>query len=225
MGKKIFKPGQRVPTSAQYKNTTTGELKMIRLTFTDFMNIISRTGIQKANIIKEIKYRPQYERAFDFYAPLRNHIIDVHKKGSPKRALDDVLSKIVHQAKRDNYPSMVDGYKRWWGRKAISWFDPISESYIAHDVAVRVRPELGLNIDGVPHLVKLHLNKSSLVKKRDIIIVELMEMTLRGQCRNNEVMSVLDAKNSKMILGSSSRANKAMIDAELDYSANLWASI
>jgi len=202
-------------------------ITMIKLSLTDFMDIASKSGVQKARAVIAIKSRPQkYERATDFYGPLREHIIEIHKKKRSKKALDDVLSRIVDKKKLGNYPLVIDGYKRWWGRKTLQWFEPISKPYSAHQVSININPELGLIINGVPYLIKLYFKKAPLAKDRDGIIVQLMEMTLRSGCENNAIMSVLDTRHSKIVpYEYSSPVNKAMIDAELGYIANLWTAI
>jgi len=199
------------------------EVKMIRLSLTDFVDIVSRSGLPKANKIAQIKNRPDYGPAVDFYKPLREHITEVHKLGSPKESIHDVMDRITDRKKLKNYPEVIDGYKRWWGRKSFRWFDPTSGLYEARGVGIRVNPELGLAFSGERNLIKLYFKPEPLSKLRIAIITHLMEVILRPGCNHHTIMGVLDIRNSKLIPYDNERVTDAMINAELAYIAELWS--
>ena len=100
------------------------------------MDIVSRSGTPKATKVAQVKRRPEYEPAFDFYKPLRDHIITVHADDRSKRDIGKVMADLVDGKKLRNYPALVDGYIKWWGRKAFVWFDPPHTSYEASGVEV-----------------------------------------------------------------------------------------
>jgi hypothetical protein len=196
---------------------------MIRLSLTEFVDIVSRSGLPKANKIAQIKNRPDYGPASDFYKPLREHIIEVHKLGGPKESIDDMMDRISDKKKVKNYPGVIDGYKKWWGRKSFNWFDPKSDLYEAHGVSISVNPELGLAFSGNRNLIKLYFKPEPLSGLRIAIITHLMEVTLGSHCNHREVMGVLDIRNSKLISYNNARVTNAMINAELAYIAELWS--
>lgn len=197
---------------------------MIRLSLTEFVDIVSRSGLPKANKIVQIKKRPDYEPAFDFYKPLREHMVEVHKNGGSKESINDVMDRMIDKKKIKNYPEVINGYKKWWGRKAFKWFDPVSGVYEAHGVSISVNPELGLAYNGEQNLIKLYFKPEPLSRLRIAIITHLMEATLRSGCNHHEVMGVLDIRNSKLIPYDNTRVTDAMINAELAYIAELWSS-
>lgn len=196
---------------------------MIKLSLTEFLDIVSKSGLPKASMIAHIKSRPDYEPAFDFYKPLREHIVEVHKFDGSKESIENIMDRIDDRKKVNNYPAVIDGYKKWWGRKSFSWFDPVSGIYEAHGVIINVNPELGLAFSGKRNIIKLYFKPEPLSKLRIAIITHLMEAVLRLDCNQHEVMSVLDIRNSKLILYDNARVTDAMINAELAYIAELWS--
>ncbi len=201
---------------------------MPQISLTDLVDIVSKSGTPKATKVAQVKARPDYEPAFDFYKPLRDHIIEVHRTGLDKKALSAFLAGIEDGKKRTNYPPVIDGYKKWWGRKTLAWFNPSRTLYGQQGVEVIINPELGLGFNGERHLVKLYFKTVPLSKLRVDIITFLMEISLRPNCPKGEVMSVLDVRNAKLFSFDPTtpiaRA-KAMVDAELAYVASLWSSV
>lgn len=121
---------------------------------------------------------------------------------------------------------VANGYKKWWGQKALVWFAPPRAAYAQHGVEVIINPELGLDINGARHLVKLYFKTEPLSKLRVDNITRLMESTLRSHCQKNEVMAVLDVRESKLFsFHAAAATSMAMIDAELAYVGSLWPHV
>lgn len=199
---------------------------MPSLSLTDLVDIVSKSGTPKATRVATVKTRPDYMPAFDFYKPLREHIVEIHRQGGDRKALEALLSRLDDQKKLTNYPGAIEGYRKWWGRKRLEWFDPPKGSYVRGGMEVTVNPELGLRIDGTPHLVKLYFKADPLSRLRVELITVLMEATLRPKCEHGELMSVLDVRKSKLFTLSSPVAPaKAVVDAELAYVAALWPNV
>ncbi len=199
---------------------------MPQISLTDLVDIVSKSGTPKATKVAQVKARPDYEPAFDFYKPLRDRIIEIHRDGDPRSALNVFLATVTDQKKQSNYPSAVNGYKKWWGQKTLVWFSPPRTSYAQHGIEVIVNPELGLDVNGTRHLVKVYFKTDPLSKLRVDIIVRLMETTLRPHCRKNEAMAVLDVRQARLFpFQSAAAASMAMIDAELAYIASLWPHV
>jgi len=195
---------------------------MIRLSLTDFVDIVSKSGVQKATKVAQIKSRGEYEPAFDFYKPLRDHIVETHRLSHPKASIGEVMGGITDTKKLHNYPGLIEGYIRWWGRKKFQWFDPVSRPYAAQGIEVYVNPELGLQFKGENRLVKLYFKSDPLSKQKVGIIMHLMEATLRPHCKGEEIMSILDIRNSRLLSFDGVPFARAVIDAELAYVASLW---
>lgn len=199
---------------------------MPRLSLTDFVDVVSTSGLPKSTKLSQIKHRETYHPAFDFYKPLRDYIVDIHRLNQSKTALSGILARLTDQKKIDAYPSLVNAYRSWWGRKTLTWFDPPSGLYASSGVEVSINPELGLQINGSQHLIKLYFKADSLSKNRVDVITHLMAKTLNGRCPSNTKMAVLDIRNAKLITTTVPIPTlDATLNAELAYIANIWPNI
>ena len=142
-------------------------------TFVDF--VVAGSGTPKLTAVKNAK--AQYERGYypaeDFYKPLRECIAEAAQKNlKGGETLDTVRSTLnkLDRKKLNAYQECGEGYKKWRGRKDIVWdrdFNPQDSSEWSHDrLVVRVNPEIGLLIKGVPHIVKLYFKAPQLSELR-----------------------------------------------------------
>ena len=199
---------------------------MPRLSLTDFVDIVSASGTPKMTKVAQIKRRQDYNPAFDFYKTIRDRIVDVHRNEYPKSTIKKLISTLTDAKRLEVYPMLIKGYNKWWGQKSFNWFDPPSELFSQHGVDISVNPELGLLINGSPHLVKLYFKAEKLTKSRTDIITHLMAITLGGKCPTGTEMSVLDVRQAKLISPPVSIHNlAASINAELAYISALWRQI
>lgn len=114
---------------------------MIKISLTDFVDIVSKSGTPKATKIAQVKNRVPYNPAADFYKAIRDAIIEMHSTSQGKAHLRKLLPSLVDQKKVSNYHGVVDGYLKWWGRKALEWFAPPSGIFSGYGVEVSVNPE------------------------------------------------------------------------------------
>ncbi|MNK97980.1 hypothetical protein D3C87_1183310 [compost metagenome] len=202
---------------------------MPRITLTDVVDVISKSGTPKATKVSQIKYRQSYSPQTDFYKALREGIVSVHQNGHPKQKLGDVLKFLTDEKKLKNYPKAILGYEKWWGKKNIMWSAPFSATYSYQDIDIGINPELGLVIDGEPYLVKLYLKDESLQKLRIDIVLALMESALSGGAVADCKMAVLDVRSSKLFCSANDPVALAklmkMVNAELAYVSALWEQI
>jgi len=142
-----------------------------QLSLTDFVDIVSTSGIPKATKIRQLKKRLSYNPAADFYKRIRENIVVAHQDNHQKAYLDRTLTGLTDQKKKTAYPQLATEYKKWWGNKSFTWFDPPPNvHYSKHGVSIAVNPELGLIINGTPHLIKLYFKLDPLAKSRGDII-------------------------------------------------------
>ena len=149
---------------------------------------------------------------------MREWITDTHVNGLDKSNLHRLLPTLTNNRKIDNYTTILDGYSRWWGAKQLTWFAPPVSIHASHNIEVSVNPELGLQVDQQPHLIKLYFKADPLTKAKTEVITHLMETSLRPLCAANCRMSVLDIRKSKLYTPTVPVPNlNAMLDAELAY--------
>lgn len=137
------------------------------ISLTDFVDFVSKSGSPKLTKVREVKTRDDYHPAFDFWKPLREGLISFHKAGAAnKKDLDKIVTGLTDKKKVDRYRDGVKGYKKFLGNKKTKWSKPRSAVWGSGTLAVRVNPELGLTINGTPHIIKLHFKAEALSKLR-----------------------------------------------------------
>ena len=142
-------------------------------TFVDF--VIARSGTPRLTAVKKAKtqYQRGYNPAEDFYKPLRECIIDAAQQDlNGKEAVNSVHSTLVglSQSKSKSYHECGEGYKKWRGqRKHVVWdknFTPEWSEWAQDRLVIRINPELGVLINGKPHIVKLYFKSDELSQSR-----------------------------------------------------------
>jgi hypothetical protein len=199
---------------------------MPKMSVSDFASIVSASGTSKVSKIADIKGRGPYSPATDFYKGVREGIVDNHTAGGTKKNLASILANITDPKKTSHYPALVAGYKRWWGTKSLTWFDPPAATHTAHGIDVAVNPELGLEVNGVKYVIKLHFVKDALSRTRAAFILHLMTQKLTATAPPGAIMSVLDVRNAKLktALASNPRL-AAAVNGELSYIAEVWPTV
>lgn len=197
---------------------------MPKISLTDFVDVVAKVGRPKATKVRQVQERPDYEPAFDFYKALREHIAEVHKTTAGKSAVSEVLATLTDPKKIGNYSDLVAGYRKWWGKKEIGWFNPPRGVYTAAGFEIIVNPELGLVINGERHVVKLYLKNEKLTKFKTEIIIDLLEHQLRSKVSPSDKFAVLDVRESKLFAdGAHLPAALPIVNAEIAYIASIWS--
>lgn len=195
-------------------------MKPTKISMTDLVDIVSSSGIPKVNKVLAIKKRGEYHPAFDRYKGIREHIIDVHRNSLPKAQIKQGASKTNDPKKVASYAEISDAYHSWWGKKDISWFEPVTGTFERHGITVNVNPELGLTIDGTKHLVKLYFKQQPLSKNRVDLITFLMHHCIK-KVDKDTAMAILDIRNKKLFTETTTIDLSAALTAELAYVASL----
>lgn len=199
---------------------------MPNLSLTDLVDVVSKAGTPKATKVSETKNRRPYQPATDFYKPFRDGLINLHQAGNDKTALGDLQKSLTDPKKITNYPDAIDGYRKWWGKKNLTWFEPPRNLYGHAGIDVAINPELGLVVNGNRHVIKLYLKADPLTKLRVDLITVLMEVALRPKCQADDPLALLDVRQGKLFTVSAPlKSTKAVVDAELAYIAALWPSV
>lgn len=198
---------------------------MARLTMTDFIDVVSKSGTPKATKVKQVKNRPEYHPSTDYYKQVREELVNCHKKGDGKDRIREFIEKVANKKKVVHYKEVVEGYCNWWGKKSLKWFTPPGELFASSGVEVMVNPELGLELDGARHIIKLYFKEEPLSKFRIDIATHLMETVLRKKAKSNDKMAVLDVRNAKLIHTGDPKGLSPILQAEMAYIAALWPNV
>jgi hypothetical protein len=197
---------------------------MINLRLSDFIDIVSKSGISKTNTILSIKNRPPYQPAFDYYKPLREHIINLHKHNKGKKELLYANDLTSDKKKWENYNIILSKYREFWGRKTLKWFDPPKKNWFSNEIAVTLNPELGLLINDVPYVIKLYLKGEKLSKAKTTISLFLMNKILPTKhIEQTPIYSILDVRQGTLIKTSVFPPNTlSSLIAETAYINIIW---
>lgn len=191
--------------------------KTMRISLTDFVDLVARTGPRKASKVAQLQARQSdpYHPCKDFYKPVRDSIVAVHRRGERKAAVTERLAWAQGSKREARQTYLAGRYQSWWGRKNLVWVEPRSAHYEGEGVCISVNPELGLLINGRLHIVKLYFKADRLEKQSAELIIGLMELTLGSS--EDATFSVLDVERRRLFTspGSCGPGNAALIEAEL----------
>ena len=195
------------------------------ISLTQLVDVVSKSGTPKATCVKQIKAQlsERYDPRNDFYKLLREGIADAHSGGHGKPHISSVASQIADPRRMVQYGHLATAYNSWWGRKKISWFVPPRSTWTpaASVFGVTVNPELGLEINGTRHVVKLYFKADPLSKARVDIITHLMHDELAASNPGTE-FSVLDIRKRKLHTVVPPTGLRSALLGELAYIAALW---
>jgi hypothetical protein len=122
----------------------------------------------------------------------------MHRTGKPDKVLDEFLAVQRDERRRRIYPSIVSGYRKLLASGSMKWFEPPVNPYRIGDIEINVNPELGLIIDGKPHVLKMYFRGEPLSAKRTSVILNLLTNGLEGVAQPGTAFAVLDVRNAKL---------------------------
>lgn len=171
---------------------------MNNVSLTYFVDFVLKAGTPKLTVVKEFKYRDDYKPYLDFYKELRDRIVDVHKNGGTIADLQSWAASLA-PPKQGSYLGILAGYRRFFGgRKQYPWFDPPSTVCQVGGLPVTINPELGLEIQGVRHLIKVYWKDDPpLTKPKVQLILHLMEQAF-ARISPPATFGLLDARKGKL---------------------------
>lgn len=173
-----------------------------KISMTSFLDFTLMPDSQKVRKVRDIKYN-DYNPGTDYWKPLRDSIKKYFQKGQNFSILEDILEDIDPK-KLKNYRNGITGFKKFLKKYDVEFFDPESRYWVQNDFAVNVNPELGLYVNGVPHLVKLYFKEETttaeiiLNKSRGATIAYLMDLRLKEFYNENTRMSILNVKKGEL---------------------------
>ncbi|WP_366294320.1 hypothetical protein [Paenibacillus sp. AN1007] len=171
----------------------------IPISFTQFMEFTTKqSGPAKVSTVRKVKYS-EYSPATDYWRDLRLAIREVHEKNYSIDYLDHIVQK-ANDKKKSNYADTVEQYKKFIKNKHIEWFQPADAHWSFNGLFVRSTPELGLFINGKPHLLKLYFKERSekLDKRKAASPLTLMTTSDRAHNDQQASISLLNVMKCRM---------------------------
>lgn len=174
--------------------------EQIKISLTDFIDFVSKTGSTKQTQVSNVKNRDAYHPAKDYYRYIREGIIETHQENGEKEKFKSLVDNATDPRKEQNYDKAIKGYLKFLGRKEISWVEPPFKNWIIGNLDVKVNPEIGLRFNGKDHYLKLYFKADKLSKIKASQIMNLLEAELRSQVSKDSVFGVLDVRQGKAFL-------------------------
>lgn len=178
----------------------------VRIGQSDLLNFALVMGGAQQKVVEAVKCRPAYDPQKDYWKRLRDRIATMHRNAQPLTVLDD-LCKLVPDKKKANYTAVVAVYKRFLGHKTLVWFTPQKRVWAHNGLIVGINPELGLEINGTPHVIKLYFSEETLSKDKAAVIIQLMENALQSLHPVGTVFSILDVPRNKLVTNRGKKQN------------------
>lgn len=201
-----------------------------RISLTDFIDFIHRPSMsEKLTKVREIKHRGPYSSAGDIYQPVREALIRTHAAGHDKWSIRDTIERLAgacdeFRERLDRYAMLADAYIGWWGRRRLGWFEPGWQVGSLHGVPISVNPELGLEIDGAPYLVKLYFKEDPLPHRVAEVASRMMARVLGDQAPRDTTMAVLDVRRRRLHCPSDIPELNVILDGEVAAFTALWSA-
>lgn len=176
------------------------EKELIKISLTEFMDFVNKSGMSKMTVVSSAKTRreDEYKAFTDYWLKLREKIKEVHKKHLSQDDFRELIGEIKPD-KVENYHLAIEGYCKFWGKKKIDWVKPPRKIWNIGNVRLAVNPELGLKIKDRTYYVKIYTKANGQIDKRHAdMILTLMEQELRPKVEEDDIFAVLDIKRGKL---------------------------
>ena len=200
-----------------------------KISLTDFIDFVNRPSMsEKLTKVREIKHRGPYSSAGDFYRPVREAVIRTHATGRDKWAIRNTIERLAgagadFRERLERYEMLADAYIGWWGRRRLDWFEPGWQVGSLQGLPISVNPELGLDIDGTPHIVKLYFKEPPLSKRYAEVVACLMHETLAGQAPTGGLIALLDVRRRRLHRLSPRPDLSILVAGEMAALTTMWA--
>ena len=195
---------------------------MLKITLTQFIEILTRTAINKAKKVRAVRkqFEEPYAPAVDCYKMLRDVLVRSSDQEELKASLKIYSRKAWDASRQSRYPVLIAGYLKWLGRKKIEAQRLLPRAYHHGDATLTVNPELRMMINDAPLIVKLYF-KESVLQRAD---AQLVCSVISHVYKEPITYAVLDVQRSRLhrFEFDELQLGLPMVDAELDYIAGMW---
>ena len=194
---------------------------------TTFLDFVLATGLRRLTIVSNAKaeYGREYSPARDFYKPLREAVADVHLNRKEKGVLDDVAHCLTDERKVAAYRECIRGYKKWWGQKEIEWRGTSPVEWRYGQLVIRVNPELGVSINGLPYAVKLYFKSDKPSKHRLEAMFHLLSTSHSASLPQMKV-GILDVRRGNLFQPNRDIVGvKALLAGEATAFQTMWDQV
>ena len=188
------------------------------------MDFVTANGPSKLSRIRQAQsmYRAEEYRLADYYLDFK-HSVTRCFNGAGLAAFDDCLGALEDERKRPHYTNLAAGLRKWVGRKKFeACFEVPAKDWVSGDLAVIVRPELGLVYKGEKLIIKLYCKDDPLDQHRINPLLHLMRAT-HGSLGTVMILDVRRGRPFKITR--EVKGIDAFLTAEAQSFVTLWNSL
>ena len=166
--------------------------------FVDFMLMAGTGRIAHVRSFKKTGDVPS------FFKPFIDTLVNAYNDEKPVRAaLDEMIFALTDERARRLFSAAERGYLSFVdapvirGNKEPTWFIPPMRDYPIGPLTLRTDPEIGLLIDGRPHVLKLYLRGDPINPQQIAITTTLLTSALQTTWPG-VTFGVLDVRRGRM---------------------------
>ncbi len=170
---------------------------MASVTLTTFMDYVVVSGTRKITLVRNAKtqYQREDDPRADFYKPLREGNIEMHKAGRDLSYLDSVLSRMTDAKKLTSYPKCIEGYAACLGDSTLT--TPLARPRSGHPPdRGQSQTELLLTIDGEQYMVKLYFKADPIPRGAVAPMLRMVQVSIPKSTKAKP--AILDLQHAKL---------------------------
>jgi hypothetical protein len=193
---------------------------------TTFMDFVVASGTRRITCVRKAKkqYGQKYDPRTDFYKPLREGIVEIHKTGGDMSRLANVLAKVTDPKKLTSYPKCLSGYSECLADKSTVYVPFKPRIWHSSGLDVRVSPEVMLEIDGERFAIKLYFKAEPIPQSAIAPMLRMIELSVPKSAEAKP--AVIDLQRAKMHTRDKLDPNlDALLLAEAASFAVLWDAL
>jgi len=184
-----------------------------------FVKFCDATKAGRRRALQEWEEALPYNHAHDFWKRIRETIRAIERGKKPLSALELLPAQQTDKRKTTNFAIAARGYLGWRRNKVVEWFDPPKGTWNCGGLDVQVGADLGLKLDGVPHIIKLHFSDPRPSSIRIDAITHLLHAACAPQVGPSCRSALLDVRRG--VLAAIESAHPVVMRT-LERQAHLW---
>jgi hypothetical protein len=197
----------------------------MQVTSTTYIDFLLATGLTRVRKVRDARrqYEEGYTQGSDFYRPMREGIVAMHRAGRDPDDLDRIVAEALPR-RQGHFQACADGYRKFMKDRSFVWTRrPKPETWSHGGLHVLVNPELLLTVDGRPHRVKLYFKGEALKQSRADLLIELLKSA--GDDGSSDI-AILDVRRSRMFTQKKSSSDfPVLLRAEALSFVAMWDAI
>ncbi len=186
---------------------------------------LQHTGHKKRQAVQSM-LATDFDLTKVFYWPLLRGLLTMHQKGNTVDMLRRELLARVSPKKHPLYTLYLDNYKTLLGRKKVSWFSPPATNWRYRELVLRIRPHLGLTINGRRHVVLLWMQKDPMTRDSRQFLLNCLWHFFPDELAAGTTFGIVELCTGKLHTKARPLPHlEVLLQAEAEYFLLLWNAL